>query len=230
MAPVWIWGATNGLLRMDGSGVTSFSASGTGVVNGQSLSSPGPWEQFEIVEHSDGTVNIASVAFPGVFLRLDGRGVTSWTWNGGGTVNCQYTAGSWETFTIKTLETFADGASRVNIESVAFPNVYLRMLYDGGDAFHPGGAGTVNCQYTPGAYELFLLYPVTSSPPPPAGTVPDVSNLSPSQARARIQAAGFTYSESADPVKGNFKPYVEYQDPLTIFNSGGYRVWSSAAW
>jgi hypothetical protein len=52
-----------------------------------------------------------------------------------------------------------------------------------------------------------------TTPPPPTGTVPNVIDLSPNTARARIQAAGFTYSPTADKVEGNFTPYVEYQDP-----------------
>ena len=52
-----------------------------------------------------------------------------------------------------------------------------------------------------------------TTPPPPTGTVPDVIDLSPNTAGARIQAAGFTYSPSANKVEGNFTPYVEFQDP-----------------
>jgi hypothetical protein len=48
---------------------------------------------------------------------------------------------------------------------------------------------------------------------PVTGTVPDVLNLSPGAARAKIEAAGFACSEAADPVEGNFKPYVEDQNP-----------------
>jgi hypothetical protein len=44
-------------------------------------------------------------------------------------------------------------------------------------------------------------------------TVPDVVNLSPEQAKATIELAGFQYSESGDPQPGDFAPYVEEQDP-----------------
>jgi hypothetical protein len=52
-------------------------------------------------------------------------------------------------------------------------------------------------------------------PPPRTGTVPDVvtQKLSPAQARAKIVGAGFGFSESVDPIEGNFKPYAEDQDP-----------------
>lgn len=48
---------------------------------------------------------------------------------------------------------------------------------------------------------------------PFSGTVPDVLNLSPGAARTKIEAAGFLYAGSADPEQGDFKPYVEYQEP-----------------
>ncbi len=53
----------------------------------------------------------------------------------------------------------------------------------------------------------------TDLDPVPLATVPDVTNLSPAQARARLAAAHFGMSEVADPLDGNFKPYVEDQDP-----------------
>src|SRR5579859_2726650 len=81
---------------MDGSGVTSFKANGGGKVNCQYTA--GPYETFRLVPQSDGSVSIASVTFPNVFLRMDGRGVTSFSGNGGGTVNCQYGTGSWQSF------------------------------------------------------------------------------------------------------------------------------------
>eukprot|EP00731_Ephydatia_muelleri_P029668 Em0021g191a len=45
----------------------------------------------------------------------------------------------------------------VTIESVQFPGVFLRM--DGGSvtSFNGAGAGTVNCQYGAGPYEMFVL-------------------------------------------------------------------------
>lgn len=46
-------------------------------------------------------------------LGMDGTGVTSFSADGGGTVNCQFGAGPWETFTLRS-----DGAN-VYIESVA---------------------------------------------------------------------------------------------------------------
>jgi len=67
--------------------------------------------------------NIKSAAFPNVFLRMDGSGVTSFSANGGGTVNCQYTAGPWESFNIVQQ---SDGS--VQIASGAFPDVFFEWM------------------------------------------------------------------------------------------------------
>jgi len=133
---------------------------------------------FEIVQHPDGTVNIGSVAFPGVFLRMDGTGVNSWTWNGGGTVNCQFGAGSWETFTLRSV----DGQGLFNIESVAFPNVYLRLEVE----------SAANCQYTPPANGKAAVD--WASGPGPEVAVPDLVNLSPAQAFAVYRYTGLATS------------------------------------
>ena len=60
-------------------------------------------------------VQIESVQWPGVFLRLDGRNVTKPDGNGGGVVNAQNGAGSYEVFTIKCSGAVA------TIESKEFP-------------------------------------------------------------------------------------------------------------
>jgi len=194
---------------MDGNGVTSFSPGGRGHVD--CVFAPEALTGFFIVENQDGTVNIESVAFPGVFLRMDGRGVTSWTWGGAGSVNCQFGAGPWETFLLKPLDQLSEGPPALgffNIESVAFPNVYLRI--DGiPGAFN--SPGTVNCQFTPGAWEQLSLDLV--DPQPEGVPVPDVLNDSPDEARALIEAAGFRFSSIGIPVKGTLTPFVESQNP-----------------
>ena len=137
-------------LRMDGSGLTQPEGAGGGTVNCQY--GVGPWEKFRLEQQGDGTVAIASVAFPGVHLRMDGNGLTQPEGAGGGTVNCQYGVGPWEKF---RLEQQGDGT--VAIASVAFPGVHLRM--DGNGLTQPEGAGggTVNCQYGVGPWEKFQL-------------------------------------------------------------------------
>ena len=83
-------------LRIDGNGINAPITSGDGAVNCQSGVA-----DFEVLEEevqSDGTVALASVAFPNVYVRMDGSGVTSSTASGGGVVNCAFGVGPWETF------------------------------------------------------------------------------------------------------------------------------------
>ncbi len=86
-------------LRMDGRNVTQFISSGGGTVNCQC--DVGPWEKFCLAPQTDGTVAIESVQFPGVFLRLDGTGVTQTVDSGRGEVNCQFGVGPWEKFHLR---------------------------------------------------------------------------------------------------------------------------------
>lgn len=85
-------------LRLDGSGVTTATDNGSGVVNCQL--GLGPYEKFRIESQPDGTVAIASVQFPGVYLRMNGSGVSAFTDPGGGMVNCQFGVGPYEKFKI----------------------------------------------------------------------------------------------------------------------------------
>jgi hypothetical protein len=103
------------------------------------------------------TVNIESAQWPGVFLRMDGTGVTSPDGAGGGVVNCQFTAGAYEKFNIVNQ---ADGT--VNIESAQWPGVFLRMDGTGVTSPEGAGGGVVNCQFTAGAYEKFNIVNVSS--------------------------------------------------------------------
>jgi hypothetical protein len=140
-------------LRMDGTAVTSLTSSGGGTVNCQ-YGPASSWESYRVHLQSDGSVALESVAFPHVYLRMDGTGVTSLTSSGGGTVNCQYGgAGAYEKFRVLDQ---ADGS--VALESVAFPKVFLRMDGSGVTGFAAAGGGKVNCQYSgPARYEKFVL-------------------------------------------------------------------------
>jgi hypothetical protein len=140
----------NVYLRMDGSGITSYAPYGAGTINCQS--GAGPDEKFQIVPQGDGSVAIASVAFPNVYLRMDSSGITSFAPYGAGTVNCQFGVGPDEKFRI-----VPQGDGSVAIASVAFSNVYLRMDGSGVTSFAPYGAGTVNCQFGVGPSEKFRL-------------------------------------------------------------------------
>jgi hypothetical protein len=88
----------NVYLRLDGSAVTQFDNAGRGVVNCQF--GVGTWERFRIQSLADGTVVISSAQFNGVYLRVDGSGVTQFSGAGGGTVNCQLGFGPWERFNL----------------------------------------------------------------------------------------------------------------------------------
>ncbi|MFF4383656.1 hypothetical protein [Kitasatospora sp. NPDC001547] len=80
-------------LRMDGTGVTAFAGSGAGKVNCQY--GPGQWTSFRVRPQGDGSYAFESLAFPNVFLRMDGAGVPN-TMAGGGAVNCQFGAHPYE--------------------------------------------------------------------------------------------------------------------------------------
>lgn len=136
-------------LRMDGNGITGASNAGAGKVNCQtSITHAGV---FKMHEQKDGTFTIESVKYPGIFLRMDGSNIRSFAGSGAGIVNCQFGAREWERFKLNRLN---DGS--YSIESVAFPNVVLRM-----DGNNPNKKeedfGTVNCQYGAGSYEKFYL-------------------------------------------------------------------------
>jgi hypothetical protein len=83
-------------------------------------------------------ITIRSTYFDGVFLRMDGTGVTGP--GPGGTANCQFNAGAKEKLVLRAQ---ADGS--YSVESVAFPNVFLHMDGTGVPTTGAGG-GTVNCQ------------------------------------------------------------------------------------
>jgi len=88
---------------------------------------------------------------------MDGNGVTQPNPNGGGTVNCQYTAGPWEKYKIAIVETSEKDGNIVTIESNQFPGVFLRLDGNGVIEPNPNGAGTVNCQFNAGPWEKFHL-------------------------------------------------------------------------
>jgi concanavalin A-like lectin/glucanase superfamily protein len=137
-------------LRIDGTGLTSFAPGGGGSINCQF--GVGAWEKFRLEPQQDGSVALASDAFPGVYLRMDGTGVTSFADNGGGSINCQFGVGAWEKF---RLEPQDEGT--VALASDAFPGVYLRIDGTGVTSFADNGGGSVDCQFGVGPWEKFRL-------------------------------------------------------------------------
>jgi hypothetical protein len=137
-------------LRMDANGVVGFSGPGAGTVNCQGYA--GAWERFQFLQQPDGTTAINSIAFPKAFLRMDGGQVTKFMGPGGGVVNCQGSIGPWEKFKIHMDQS----TFHFSVESVAFPNRFLRM--DGTGVVPSGpGSGIVNCQFGAFAWERFVL-------------------------------------------------------------------------
>ncbi|MFF7701123.1 fascin domain-containing protein [Streptomyces lydicus] len=141
----------NVYLRMDGTGVTSSTDPGGGKVNCQY--GTGPWTTFKVRPQVDGSYAFESVAFPHVFLRMDGTGVPT-SMAGGGTVNCQYGIGPYEKFRARGQ---ADGS--FSFESATFSNIFLRMVTGSGVTTATGPGGTVNCQINAngGGDEKFFL-------------------------------------------------------------------------
>ncbi|KAM3457611.1 hypothetical protein MY3296_001043 [Beauveria thailandica] len=91
-------------LRLDGTGLKKFEAEGGGVANTQFYATPPPrsYELFKFHPQPDGSKAIESVAFPGVFLRMDGNGKKL---PDGlvGVVNGQFGARSYEKFIVTVL-------------------------------------------------------------------------------------------------------------------------------
>ncbi|MFL6115778.1 MAG: papain-like cysteine protease family protein [Catenulispora sp.] len=141
---------SNVFVRLNGTGVASASDNGGGVVNAQFTADSN--SRFKVHANADGSYSFESTAFPNVYLRLDGRGVTTTTSAGGGTVNAQYGAGPYESY---KLHTNSDGS--YSFESAAFPNVYLRLDGTGVTSTTSTGGGRANAQFTAGASEKFSL-------------------------------------------------------------------------
>ncbi|KAK8142210.1 hypothetical protein G3M48_009155 [Beauveria asiatica] len=140
-------------LSLDGTGVHKFDGKGSGVAAAQTY--VGTWERLQIENHADGTFSILSSTFPGVYLRLDGTGLTKFEAEGGGVANTQFYATppprSYELFKFHPQP---DGSK--TIESVAFPGVFLRM--DGTKKKLPDGlVGVVNGQFGARSYEKFIV-------------------------------------------------------------------------
>ncbi|RDL43020.1 hypothetical protein DN730_16065 [Marinomonas piezotolerans] len=142
---------------MDGSDVKSFNPSGAGEVNCQV--SEGPWEQFHLEPQDDGTYAIASINFPGVYLRMDGTGLSEDN-PGEGVVNCQFGVGPWEKFKISKGKGPFTG---LTIESAHFPNVFLKMDSSSCSTFNGLGCGKVSCvwgaSFEPPLDESFEILP-----------------------------------------------------------------------
>jgi hypothetical protein len=95
---------------------------------------------------------IRSAVFSNVYMRMDGSNVTAAVGPGSGLVNCAYGADLYERFNFYPQ---VDGTYA--IESVQFPNVFLRLDGTGLTAPSDIGGGTANCQYGSFAQERFYI-------------------------------------------------------------------------
>jgi hypothetical protein len=145
----------NVYVRMDGTGVTSYTAPGGGKVNCQF--GGGPYETFKLSVHSDGSISLESTAFANVRVRMDGTGVTAFNDNGSGVVNCQFGAAS----TRERFRVRDQGGGLVALSSVEFPNSYLRVDGSGVTSPTDDGGGQVNCQFnTTGTVDLYERFSI----------------------------------------------------------------------
>ncbi|KDR79519.1 hypothetical protein GALMADRAFT_243619 [Galerina marginata CBS 339.88] len=129
---------SNRYVRLDGTGVTSMTGPGGGVVNTQTFI--GTYETFNLQQNDDKTVSFGSTVFKDVYIRMSAAGVPQGeaVSGGGGTVNAQFTARTLERFHIHQ-KADAPGQYKgvVGIESVESPGRFLRL---------DGDSGIVNAQ------------------------------------------------------------------------------------
>ena len=151
-------------VRCDGSGTTEWSGSGSGAVNCQ-YKPPRAWEKFYIypVEMNPSLalentckVVIESAKWKNVFIRLDSKGMNHFDGNGGGDVNCQFTALSWEVFVLRK-----ESNGGCSFQNAHFTHCYIRLDGRGVHSQANGGCGIVNCQYyssrPPKEWETFYI-------------------------------------------------------------------------
>ena len=121
-----------------------------------------PNVQWDVIMKGRGLISFRSVANPNIFLRMDGRGLTtdSPLPSGGGLVNGQFftdtnttSTSTWESFTAMPVP--LNASMRVYyVRSLQFPKAHLRL----------GADGSVNCQSgMPGTNEQMLLTGVAGS-------------------------------------------------------------------
>lgn len=153
-------------LRCDGTGVTKWQAPGGETVNSQYFP-PSDFEVFYIfpvemppspVSQNAYKVVIESQRFENVFIRMDSKGMSHFDGTGGGEVNCQYTAESYEIFFMEQV------GGHYSFRSVQFPHCFIRFDGKGINQKLDNGGGTVNCQWyddpdepAPRPYEAFIV-------------------------------------------------------------------------
>lgn len=156
-------------LRCDGSGVVNRSQNGT--VNCQ-YRPTGVYEAYfirprevspSLALKTTYLVALESAYWTGVYIRMDGGGMSGFIAPGGGVVNCQSFVAAYELFELIKNN---DGSN--SFRSDHFSKCYLRLDGNGVSSHTGPGGGTVNCQYyeSPdkvGVYERFSIEEKTVS-------------------------------------------------------------------
>ena len=130
--------------------MTSFNGNGVGRVNCQF--GAGPYEKFILRAQGSDQFSIESLQFPNVVLRLDGSQVTSPQGDGSGFVNGQFGVGPYEKFVLRQ-----DADGQYTIQSVQFPQAFLRIDGRQVTSFNGAGSGLVNAQFGAGPWEKFRI-------------------------------------------------------------------------
>ncbi|XP_064383454.1 uncharacterized protein LOC135332067 [Halichondria panicea] len=138
-------------IRCDASDVKESTGPGGGTVNCQ-YKPPQCWEQFyviplemppSLVKQPIRKVVIESAEWKNAFLRLEDKQMTEFRSCGGGKVNLQFGAMSYEQFILKE-----EGPDDVySIVSIVFPHCRIRVDGKRVTSWLASGSGTVNCQY-----------------------------------------------------------------------------------
>ena len=136
-------------MRCDGEDVKK-SPSGGGTVNCQYPPvEPDEWFYIYPVKMKpslapDGkyVVHLESASWNNVFIRMNGSGMSSSSPSGGGQVNCQYGAFSYERFYLRKEE-----GGTFSFQSFKFPHCFLRLAGADVTEHKEKGGGKVNCQY-----------------------------------------------------------------------------------
>jgi len=198
-------------LRIDGTGVNAPTTTGGGTVNCQS--GVADFETYTEKPQLDGAVALESAAFPGVYLRMDGSGLSAPNSAGAGTVNCAFGVGAWERFHKRPQP---DGS--IALESAAFPGVYLRMdAQDVGTVGLPAGVGTVNCQVGVGPWEKFFLL----DPPFPSIRWPSADGAQTGIPKsASVQSATFRTSDYDSDYSAATDGNYIYEPSYGVVDSG----------
>ena len=140
---------TGPYLSVDGSGLTMPRSGGAGTVSCSSDCKSKIMQQFFIIPVAENTniYTIQPVAYPGVYLRMDGTGVNHFDGPGGGIVNLQYGVTDEEKFKI----VYNGDKGMFCIESLKYPLVFLRTNRE----------NVVNCQYGALEWEMFSIRSVS---------------------------------------------------------------------